>query len=233
MSIREKINEMVENTRRAFAAGAASVPSMDSFWDVFQDYGNRTEYANAFRSGSKDGGGWNDDTFTPKYAPITVVGSANGMFENTQITEIDVDKVDFSKATTFGTLFRYSEGIKSVVMDVSSATDMTNTFRQAPNLRSIILAGLPANCKFTMAFYGCTALLDLQIFGTIGQNGFSVSNSSLLTAPTIRDHILYNLEDKSADTSGTQWVCTIGSFNLGKLTDGEKAMATEKGWTLA
>ena len=232
MSIREKITTMVENTHQAFAAGAASVPSMDSFWDVFQDYGNRTEYANAFRSGSKDGGGWNDDTFTPKYAPITVVGSANGMFENTQITEIDVNKVDFSKATTLGQVFRYSTGIKSITMDVSSATDMTNTFRSAICLKQLVLVGLTANCKFTMPFYGCSFLSNLQIFGTIGQNGFNVTNCPL-SARTMVDHILVNLEDKSVDTSGTQWVCTLGEKNLARLTDGEKAIATEKGWTLA
>jgi uncharacterized protein YndB with AHSA1/START domain len=33
--------------------------------------------------------------------------------------------------------------------------------------------------------------------------------------------------------SGTTHTCTIGTANLAKLTDAEKAIATEKGWTLA
>ena len=43
--------------------------------------------------------------------------------------------------------------------------------------------------------------------------------------------ILNALKDYSSSTSS--WVCTLGTTNLEKLTEEQKAIATEKGWTLA
>ena len=230
MSISEKELAIAANMQNVYNAGKA-YGGLDAFWDVFQDYGNRTSYSQAFRSGSASGGGWNDTTFDPKYKPITAVGSANGMFENTQITEIGEDKVDFSRATTFGTLFRYSTGIKTVVMDASSATDMTNAFRQAPNLTSVTIRYLTENCTLDMMFYGCTSLTDLTFFrSTIGKN-LSLSSCTKLTGETIFFQIIVNLANKAA--SGTTATLTLGSTNLAKLTDEQKAAATQKGWTLA
>ena len=204
---------------------------MSAFWDVFQDYGKRTNYANAFRSGSTAGGGWNDETFTPKYRPITAVDNQSCMFENTQITEVSEDKVDFSQAVTLTHLFRYSTGIKTVVMNVSSALYMTNAFRQAPNLTSVTLKYLREDCSLDMAFYGCTGLTDLKIYrGTIGTN-FGVSNCTKLTVDSLFLEIILNLANKA--NSGTTATCTLGATNLAKLTDEQKAVATQKGWTLA
>ena len=43
---------------------------------------------------------------------------------------------------------------------------------------------------------------------------------------------LFNaLKDYSSE--GGTYTCTIGSTNLAKLTDEQKAIATNKGWTLA
>jgi hypothetical protein len=70
---------------------------------------------------------------------------------------------------------------------------------------------------------------------TIGQNGFNVQNSTKLTHDSLINNegtgILNSLEDKSG--TGSTWTITLGSANLAKLTDGEKAIATQKGWTLA
>ena len=42
--------------------------------------------------------------------------------------------------------------------------------------------------------------------------------------------IINALKDYSG--SGKTYTCTLGATNLAKLTDAEKAIATEKGWTL-
>jgi hypothetical protein len=44
-------------------------------------------------------------------------------------------------------------------------------------------------------------------------------------------NVINILKDYSG--SGTTYTLTLGSTNLAKLTDAEKAIATEKGWTLA
>jgi hypothetical protein len=45
--------------------------------------------------------------------------------------------------------------------------------------------------------------------------------------------IINTLNDYSTYTGTTVFKVTLGSTNLAKLTDAEKAIATEKGWTLA
>ena len=44
--------------------------------------------------------------------------------------------------------------------------------------------------------------------------------------------IINCLKDYSTDTSGTSHTVTLGTTNLAKLTDEQKAIATEKGWSL-
>ena len=57
----------------------------------------------------------------------------------------------------------------------------------------------------------------------------SLSSSSYLTHDSIIG-LLNNLKDLTGDTAKT---ITLGSTNLAKLTDEEKAIATNKNWTLA
>lgn len=59
MSIAEKLQIVAENEQKVYEAGKKT--QYDEFWDAFQDYGNKTNYANAF------GGYWNEKTLRPKY----------------------------------------------------------------------------------------------------------------------------------------------------------------------
>lgn len=74
-------------------------------------------------------------------------------------------------------------------------------------------------------------LKEIGIEGVIGQK-VSLSTCSLLNHETLMS-IINNLKDYSEDTSGTVYTCAFGTTNLEKLTDEEKAIATQKGWTLA
>ena len=82
------------------------------------------------------------------------------------------------------------------------------------------------------AFQHATGLINMNVTGVIGKNNFNVSYCTKLTHDSLMS-IINCLKDYSADTSGTKWVCTLGTTNLAKLTDAEKAIATQKGWTLA
>ena len=81
---------------------------------------------------------------------------------------------------------------------------------------------------YSGTFGGCKALENLLVHGTIGQNGFNVSQSTKLT----HDSLMSIINALEAKTEGT-WTVTLGATNLAKLTDAEKAIATQKGWTLA
>ena len=80
---------------------------------------------------------------------------------------------------------------------------------------------------------GRNPLEDFEIIGgTININGFDFHWSTKLSHDSLMS-IINALQDKTTDTSGTSWVVTLGTENLAKLSDSQKAIATQKGWSLA
>ena len=102
------------------------------------------------------------------------------------------------------------------------------------------------------AFYGCTSLSDMTISNTVAKLGKSVfTNCSKLTNVTLGDGFNCNGLDLSASTrysvdtlvailtaladrtGQTAYTLTLGATNFAKLSDAQKAIATDKNWTLA
>ena len=79
-------------------------------------------------------------------------------------------------------------------------------------------------------FNSCSALVDLNIVGTINAIGLNVSYSKLLSHDSLMS-IINALADKTG-VSDT-WKVTLGATTLAKLTAEEIAIAEGKGWTLA
>ena len=210
MTVAEKLTAIAENEQKVFDAGKKA--EYDRFWDAFQNNGNRLNYNYAFCLGTAWGqGGWDDTIYNPKY-PITVTGQNN--LSNT---------------------FYYAEKISDTKVEVSVAKlgtaqngNMVSTFFGAKGLVTIRKLTVDESVSFSNTFGGCIALENLTMGGTIGQNGFNVSESTKLT----HDSLMSILNALEAKTEGT-WTVTLGTENLAKLTDAEKAIATEKGWTLA
>ena len=75
--------------------------------------------------------------------------------------------------------------------------------------------------------YRCYKLTDLG--GFIGLK----CDLDLYDSPLITHESLLNVINKAADVTASPATLTLGSTNLAKLTDEEKAIATNKGWTLA
>jgi hypothetical protein len=117
-------------------------------------------------------------------------------------------------------------------INLTNATNTTNLFSGNYMLDTIEKCIVSDTTPFTNTFNSCTALRVLIFEGVIGQNGLNLSTSKSLTAISLRS-IINCLKDYSEDTSGTKWEVTLGQTNLYKLTNEEKAIATEKGWTLA
>lgn len=174
-----------------------------SFMEDYQQGGKRTNYYIAFA-----GVGWNDETYQPIY-DLICVGNVGTMFGNARITNT------------------------KVAIDWTLATATNYAFSSASYVVTIPMLILGKNTPYVShTFGGLTNLENLTIGGVIGQNGFDMSACKKLTVESLLS-ILHALENKSTDTSGTSWVCTLGTENLAKLTDAEKAIATQKGWTLA
>lgn len=243
MSIAEKLTTIAENTPKVYDSGyskgtAEGYSQAESdFWDGFQENGNRTFYEYGFCN----------TAFEPLRPKHKVVPTSRTicMFEHLKNTKV-IEKAYFdlsqasvtsqSGSSTGGhyATFRGNEySSLEVIEDIGlQPGGYYQTFRFQRKLRTIEVMRVLETTKFNAPFTDCYALENLTIEGTIGQNNFDVSSSTKLSHDSLMS-IITALKDYSTDTSGTQWVVTLGTANLNKLTDAEKAMATQKGWTLA
>lgn len=200
-------------------------------WDKMQQNGNRVNYTYAF-----GGHTWDDENFKPKYDMNPT--DALGMFIVCQIRDlrksaIGVD-IDFSKSKRLTNIFSYAAtkyvGVISTIGSTSS--DLSGMFGNSGivSIDEFILKS-DGSQSLTNIFQSCPNLEHVIVSGVIGKNGFNVSASPKLDLESLLS-ILNALADKSGDTSGTSWVCTLGTDNLAKLSDEQKQIATDKGWNL-
>lgn len=232
MSIADKLTTIAENQQKVFDAGAKA--ESDRFWDEIQKNGTRNTYERAFSQ-------WSSEYIRPKYkvVPITSTG-VQLMFSGCQkLRKVEAEYFDFSQKETGTT---NTQGYYYVFSDCYALEEIEDiglipqnnyqyAFRRCRKLHTIAKMGVDENTKFSNTFEECAVLENLMIDGTIGQNGFDVHWSTSLTHDSLMSII--NALGNKTGTSGTSWVCTLGSANLAKLTDTEKAIATQKGWTLA
>lgn len=236
-----KPSEFADKIEDVYDAGAKS--EYDRFWDVIQKNGNRVNYqASGFHMMTAE-------TFRPKY-DIRPTSMQYMFYNNQWIGNLYIeDFVEHCKdcGIVFDTsnceCFTNSLGLlKTRRLGVIDFSKMRN-----PNQNTNIWYGNNGYLQtidelvsselsewHTSAFQHATGLINMNVVGVIASNNFNVSYCTKLTKESLMS-IINCLQDKRADTSGTKWVCTLGTTNLAKLTDAEEqiAIATQKGWTLA
>lgn len=232
MSIAEKLTTIAENEPKVYDAGVKS--EYDRFWDDYQRNGASISYIFAF-----SGNNWTDETFKPKYK-IVIKGSQGAqMFMGTGIKNIDVSNIDFSQGTALQSLFGSTTITPQLVnvigtLNLSSATNITSLFHNCAYLKNAGTLIFPSDptqmINNANAFRLCSNLEEIRFQS--GVIGFSVSfiESKKLSHDSLMS-IINALYDYAG--SGKTYTLTVGSTNLAKLTNAEKAIATEKGWTLA
>ena len=225
MSIAEKLTTIAENEQKVYDAGKQA--EYDAFWDTYQQNGEPRSYRWSFSSIC-----WVDGIFKPKHN--IVVTDAYMMFRGTKITNLNPTGItyDFSDCKDFSYAFAYSTALTEIpfVIDLSSATNMTNAFSEG-KFTDLHIRSSNTTTYASSTFSSLYALVNFQVDGTIGKNNFRISWSSNLTHDSLMS-VINALEDKTADTSGTAWIVTIGSTNLAKLTAEEITIAEQKGWQL-
>lgn len=197
----------------------------DRFWDSFQQKGNRGDYNYAF-----GGEGWPKENFKPKYDMRPT--SASAMFYKTTanyslkdaLRECDL-QLDFSRATAMQQCFTGAYLTEIGIVDARSAPNLTQTFGNTYNLKRIEKLIVHSAQTFSSTFTGASALEEITVEGEIG-TALSVSACTKLTHDSLMSII-------GALKSGVSATCTLGATNLAKLTNAEKAIATQKGWSLA
>lgn len=225
MSMADKLATIAANEQRVYDAG------QKVFWDYYQSNGSRQNYENAF-----SGRGWTVNTFKPKYN-LTVT-RAYMLFFN---SAIDGDlpsllqglgvTLNFNSVPSFQYAFQSCKFTHIGVIHAENATTFFCAFADSTQIETIdkIILGTSGKAAFGNGFRGCAALRNITFEGVIGQD-ISFADSPLLTHDSIIN-IISCLQDLTG--TGNTRTLTLGATNLAKLTDAEKAVATEKGWTLA
>lgn len=205
MDIANKLNTIADNMTRVYEAGKAAGNDnyYDTFWDIFQDYGNRGIYFECFKIG------WTDENYNPKYPIVTSDSGNTNAYDifayNRNITDTKVD-IDISRSKSTRALFI---GCSKLV-----------TIRKIITSKNIT--------SYASCFMNCSALENITFEGEIGCN-ISFSSSSKLSDTSIQN-IIEHLADL---TSGTAQTLTFHKTVGDKLTDEQKEAIAAKNWTLA
>lgn len=205
--------------------------------DTIQDYGNRRYYNNMFRELD------NIDFIKRMRYDLHCKGATNMFRDSCYDKEAYPDGLDLVELLNeAGISLKYpSDGLWEATgmfygsrishipeIRISAMNPVTQLFYNCTCLKTIDGLDHSRMSASSYWFTGCTALENITF---IGQWNGSVDLSPCpLTVESILS--LFNiLVDRTTSTS--TYTVTLGTDNLAKLTDEQKAIATEKGWTLA
>ena len=135
---------------------------------------------------------------------------------------------DTSNVTLMGYMFNGCREITTVpLFDTSKVTDMRGMFSECSKLTTVPLFDTSKVTDMGYMFYSCGQLTTLGGFTELKVD-FNLADSPNLTKESI-----LNVINEAADVTASPKTLTLGETNLAKLTDEEKSIATNKGWTLA
>lgn len=135
----------------------------------------------------------------------------------------------------FGSMFQGCISITSVpaflpTSEKINANYMFSGCSQLVTVEGIDLTNNDSN--YVGVFGSCYELQNITFYGYIKPSGLDLSPCTKLTHNSLMSAI-NALYDWASEGSTSPYTLTLGSTNLAKLTDAEKAIATQKGWTLA
>ena len=134
-------------------------------------------------------------------------------------------------ATNFNSFFYYCTSLASLTLPAGfgqNATNLEYCFYYCTAITSLTLPdGFGQNAtNLNSCFYSCSQLTDIT-----GNPNFKVSIDFSPCTKLTHDSIMVVVNGLQTVTS--KQTLTLGSTNLAKLTDEDKKIATDKGWTLA
>ena len=146
-----------------------------------------------------------------------------------------IPQLDTSNVTDFYSCFYGCSSLVSIPqLNTSKATNVSSMFSGCSSLRSIPLLdfGKVTSISSLFGYSNITTLTDLGGFKNLKIN-FTNGLNRLpnLTVQSLMN-VINNLYDFRANGETTTRTLTLGTTNLNKLTDEQKAVATNKGWSL-
>ena len=161
-------------------------------------------------------------------AVLDATKSAGYLFNNYQGTSVDglISYSDTANVTDVESMFAYCTNLATIpLLNTSNATNMSRMFEFCRNLISIPALDASKATNLEYVINGCNKL------GSIGVYGFRYSINITYTALG-HDAIVAFLNQAGTAYNSSQKI-TMGADKLALLSDEEKAIATNKGWTLA
>lgn len=226
-----KPSQFVSKISEVYDAGKQA--ECDRFWDIFQDYGNKTNYGSAF-------GGFTKALFKPKYD--MKVKNAMNMFhrafindkgegENVDLVELLNElgiTLDFSECTEFSNWLLLGAIVRIGVIDCKS---LKSSFRcyYAHALKTIDKLRLYEGNGTSFMWQGCSKLTNITIEGPI-EKAFDIQYSKVLT----RDSIVSIMNALSDATQGLTATFSQQAVNAA-FTEEEWAelVALKSNWTIS
>lgn len=244
MTTAERLTAVAENVAKVYESGktAGATSEYDSFWNRYQDNGNRTQYAAAF-----GGLGWTAENLKPKYDVICVGNCAQMFyssgfkgdlakhFEDSGIT------LDLSGATSTHSLFNTADKITRIgVINITASGNANSAlFAYCQSLVTIDKLVVNATNTFVSWFQSCTALENLTVEGTIGQTGLTLQYSTKLSKASIAS-VINALSDSTSGLSvtlsktavSTAFETSAGAADGSTSEEWAALVATKPNWTV-
>lgn len=162
-------------------------------------------------------------------AGFNATNSIAGLFQQCANLSGDIS-INAPKATSANSAFYLCKNINSITLTTAPLTIYGQLFLNATNLQSVYNLNLGETSEAQYQPFYCSNLTNITFAdGSIINNSTSFSSCTKLTVDSILN-ILNILKDLTGSTSAT---LTLGAENLAKLTDEQKAIATNKNWVLA
>jgi hypothetical protein len=226
MSIAEKTLLLKQDIDEVYTSGKQA--EYNEFWEEVR------KSLNGYYAFSGDI--WTNETFKPPY-PIKT-NSGYYMFQMARNLSGDLREMcdlDVSSASQPRNLFYGCSKLTAVgVIDLKGATTGRNdsVLSGCSKLVTVEKIVMYTYNTTTNVLTSCAALENIVFEKANADKQIGISGAINFSSSTKLTHdslisILEALQD------GAKKTCTLGSTNLAKLTDDEKAIATDKGWTLA
>lgn len=137
-----------------------------------------------------------------------------------------IPALDTSNVTNMAEMLYGCKNLTTIpLLDMSKVASTSYMFRDCSKLTTIPAFDLSHALNMNYMFDGCTSLKSILMTGM--KVSFDISAST-----KFEESDLVTILNNLASVTSTQTL-KMGATNLAKLTDEEKAIATNKGWTLA
>lgn len=221
VAVTNTVEKQVPSMKAFFEAGGKCSQSTATSFDGCWQFGDTTNVTDMFYMFYY----CTSITIVPLFDTSNVT-NMNNMFNSCyMLTEVPL--FNTTKVTNMGSMFYNCNKLRTIpLFDTSHVTSMNGMFEQCNHLSEVPQLDASNVTDMNFMFTGCSNLETIHMINI---------NASLYIAVSTkftREALLEIIGNLKAQTSGTKTL-TMGATNLAKLTDEDKAIATNKGWTLA